>query len=200
MVFHDPVLDRLTAETGPVRARSAEELGRIRLTGGDAGIPTLAQVLALVAGQVALLIEIKDQDGMMGPNVGRLEAATAAALAGYAGPVAVMSFNPHSVARFGELAPQVPRGLTSFAVDNEDAQALPESRRRHLAAIADFDRVGACFISHDWHDLANPRVAELKRCGVPVLAWTIASPAEEAKAREIADNVTFERYQAALPA
>ena len=42
----------------------------------------------------------------MGPTDGRLEAATAAALAGYTGPVAVMSFNPHSVAHMARLAPR----------------------------------------------------------------------------------------------
>ena len=45
MVFHDETLDRLTAERGPVRARSARELGEIRLKGSEDRIPTLAQVL-----------------------------------------------------------------------------------------------------------------------------------------------------------
>ena len=40
------------------------------MTGG--GIPTLAEVLALVDGRVPLLIEVKDQDGQMGPNIGPL--------------------------------------------------------------------------------------------------------------------------------
>ena len=35
MVFHDETLDRLTAETGPVNARTAAELGRIALRGDE---------------------------------------------------------------------------------------------------------------------------------------------------------------------
>ncbi len=200
MVFHDYVLDRLTGERGPVRLKTAAELGAIPLTGGDEGIPTLGEVLELVAGQVPLLIEIKDQDGAMGPNIGPLEEALAEGLEGYQGPVAVMSFNPHAIARLAELAPDIPRGLTTSAFLPEHWGHLPASVREHLAPIPDFDRVGACFISHDARDLASPRVAELKAAGVPVLCWTIRSPEDEAKAREVAVNITFETYPAALPA
>ncbi|WP_370049698.1 MULTISPECIES: glycerophosphodiester phosphodiesterase family protein [Salipiger] len=196
MVFHDYDLDRLTAETGPLRARSAAALGAIPLRNGSKGIPTFAEVLALVAGQVPLLVEIKDQDGAMGPDVGALEAAAAQVLAGYAGPVAVMSFNPHSVAALAELAPDIPRGLTTCAYRGGDAEQLPEARLAGLRAIADFDRTGACFISHDWRDLTAPRVAELRAAGVPVLCWTVRSPEDEAVARAVAHNITFEGYPA----
>ncbi len=205
MVFHDATLDRMTAASGPVRARTAVELGRIALKGGDgAGIPTLTEVLALVAGRVPLLIEIKDQSGRMGPVDEVLERATAAALADYEGPVAVMSFNPHSVAAMARHAPAVARGLTTYAFPPKDvpeAASDPgiEAGRRALAAIEAFDRVGASFISHDHRDLDRSRVAELKARGVPVLTWTIRSPEEEAQARRIADNVTFEHYLPPLP-
>ncbi len=200
MVFHDYSLGRLTGETGPVSARSAADLGRVRLRDSEDGIPTLAEVLTAVDGRVPLLIEIKDQDRGMGPEIGALQVAVADALAGYGGPVAVMSFNPHTVAAFGAVAPDLPRGLTTSGWDHGDALRLPAKRRRHLAAIADFEPVGASFISHDWHDLANPRVAALKARGVPILCWTIRSAAAESKAREIADNITFEGYAAAHPA
>ena len=200
MVFHDYSLDRLTDETGPVAQRSAAELAATPLKGDAEGIPTLAQVLATVDGKVPVLIEIKDQDGAMGPDIGSLQAWVAEALTGYRGPVAVMSFNPHTVAAMAKLAPKVPRGLTTSGWDHGNALQLPAEARAHLAAIEDFDRVGACFISHDWHNLTNPRVAELKAQGVPILCWTIRSAAEESQAREIADNITFEGYAAARPA
>ena len=200
MVFHDYALDRLTGETGPVAQRSAAELGATRLRGAEEGIPTLAEVLEVVDGQVPTLVEIKDQDGAVGPDIGRLHAWVAEALEGFEGPVAVMSFNPHVVAAFGEVAPEVPRGLTTSAWDHGAALQLPAETRAYLATIPDFDRVGASFISHDWRDLANPRVTELKAQGVPILCWTVRSAQEESQAREIADNVTFEGYAAARPA
>lgn len=199
MVFHDDDLGRLTGATGPVRARTAAELGAIRLTDAEDGIPTLAEVLEIVAGRVPLLIEIKDQSGEMGPGMGALPAATAAALAGHGGPVAVMSFNPHAMAAMARLAPKVPRGLVSYAWDDGHAPADP-ARRAHLAAIADYDAVGACFVSHHWRDLDRPRVAELRARGAAILCWTVRSPQDEAQARKVAQNITFEGYAAPFPA
>tara|TARA_R110002012_G_scaffold34997_1_gene100520 strand:+ start:177 stop:944 length:768 start_codon:yes stop_codon:yes gene_type:complete len=200
MVFHDYDLKRLTGQKGPVRQRSAAELGQITLTGGTDTIPTLAQVLEQVAGRVPLLIEIKDQDGAMGASVGALEAATASTLKGYAGPVAVMSFNPHSMIAMAGLAPDIPRGLTTCNYSVTDWPLLPAGTRKRLREIPDYDAARACFISHQASDLSAARVTDLKARGAAVLCWTIRSAAAEAEARRIADNVTFEGYAASLPA
>ncbi|MGC9446138.1 glycerophosphodiester phosphodiesterase family protein [Cereibacter johrii] len=200
MVFHDESLDRLTAETGPLAARTAAELRTIPLRDATDTIPTLAEVLALVAGRVPLLIEIKDQDGALGPAVGALEVATAAALEGYGGPVAVMSFNPHSMAGMARLRPDLPRGLVTSSYDPADWAPVPPETCARLRAIPDYDRVEASFVSHEAPDLDRPRVAELKAQGAAILCWTIRSPEAEARARRVAANVTFEGYSAALPA
>lgn len=73
---------------------------------------------------------------------------------------------------------------------------LDADTRRRLANLEDFDRSGASFISHDKSDLANARVDALKARGVPILCWTVRSPAQEADARRVADNITFEAYEA----
>lgn len=198
MVFHDYDLGRLTGETGSVRLRDARALGAVPLTGGDEGIPTLPEVLHMVNGAVPLLIEIKDQDGSMGPNIGPLEDAVAADLDGYGGPVALMSFNPHAVARMATLCPDIPRGLVTSAYKKED-WVLPDATRDRLRDIPDYGPLGASFISHEAADLARPRVAELKADGAHILCWTIKSPEQEAQARRVAQNVTFEGYLAAMP-
>lgn len=200
MVFHDEDLDRLTHETGPVNARTAAELGRITLKDSSDTIPTLAQVLALIDGKVPLLIELKDQTLVMGPTDGRLEAATAETLSDYRGDVALMSFNPHSIAHLARLAPHLPRGVTTSAYNPEDWAPLPAEVCNRLRAIPDYDATGSSFISHEGRDLARPRVAELKAQGAKILCWTIRSAADEVLARTVADNVTFEGYLAALPA
>lgn len=200
MVFHDEWMERLTEATGFLRDFTAAELGKTLLRDCDEGIPTLAEVLGLVAGHVPLLIEIKDQTEAMAQTDGRLEAAVADQLASYAGPVAVMSFNPHCVAHLARLAPQIPRGLTTSAYKPEDWAPLPAETCARLRGIPDYDPTGSCFISHEAADLTSPRVAELKSQGAAILCWTIKSAAAEAKAREIAQNITFELYPAALPA
>ncbi len=196
MVFHDDMLDRLTGEAGPVRDRTRAELEAIALTDDGGMIPSLEAVLELVAGRVPLLIEIKDQDGAMGPDVGPLEAATCAALQDYRGDVALMSFNPHAVAVCAELAPDIPRGLVTSSYKAMFWPEVPARTRDTLREIPDYDRVGACFISHEAADLDRPRVAELKARGARILTWTIRSSKAEAEARRIVDNVTFEGYLA----
>jgi glycerophosphoryl diester phosphodiesterase len=197
MVFHDYDMKRLTGIAGPIRQNSAEELGATPLLGGDEGIPTLAEILALVAGRVPLLIELKDQQGQMGETCGTLEAATLRALKGYAGDVALMSFNPYMVARMGELAPHLPRGIVGCGFRAKDWPLLREETRARLRALPDAERVGASFISQNWRDLGDPRITELRAQGLGILCWTIRSAEEEAVARKHADNVTFEGY---LPA
>lgn len=200
VVFHDDDLPRLTDATGRVCEHTAAALSQIPLRGGTDTIPTLAQVCALVAGAVPLLVEIKDQDGALGPNVGPLERAVADVLAEYSGPLAVMSFNPHSIAQMAQLAPNLPRGLTTCAFDARDVAGLPAAQRQQLRDIAMFDAVGASFISHHANDLAAAPVAALQARGVPVLCWTIRSPAQEAAARNVAANITFEGYLPPVPA
>lgn len=196
MVFHDYTLARLAEADGPIRQRSAVELAGIGLKHGDEGIPTLPEVLDIVDGQVPLLIEIKDQDGAMGPNVGPLEASVAEALQGYTGDVAVMSFNPHSVTAFGKLVTGIPLGLTTCAFTADDWPLIPAKRREELADIPDFDRLGCSFVSHDRTDLKNPAVTRIKDAGHPICCWTIRTAEQEAEARKIVDNITFELYLA----
>ncbi len=196
MVFHDRTLDRMTRETGAVRARPAAELERIALRGGRDTIPRLARILELIDGRVPLLIELKDQAYADGP--GPLEAATARALADYPGPVAVMSFAPGAVAEFAQAAPDISRGLVTCAFDAAQAPGLSAQERHALRDIAAFDAVGASFISHDARDLDRRRVAQLRAEGWPVLCWTVTSAADEMAARRHADNITFESYLPAL--
>ena len=194
VVFHDYGLDRLTGTKGTVQTTTAFDLGKRGLLGGPSGAPSLAEALEIVNGRVPLVIEIKDQDGAMGPGVGALEAQVARDIGGYRGPVAVMSFNPHSVAAMAELSPNTSRGLVTCAYTAEDWPLLSATRRTELARIPDFDRVEAAFISHHAADLGSPYVAELRTKNVPVLTWTIRDQDAADEALKIASQITFEGY------
>lgn len=200
MVFHDYDLARLTDEKGPIRQRTAAELSSIPLKGGVKGIPTLDSVLETVAGKVPLLIELKDQDGQLGTNIGPLEDATVRALKGYSGPVALMSFNPNSIRYLAEICPGIPRGLVTSAYDPEKWAPVAPRVCDRLREIPDYERAQACFISHEVADLTRERVAQLKSQGAHVLCWTVTSPEAEAEARKVAENITFEQYLPQLPA
>ena len=199
MVFHDYDMTRLTGNSGPIRMQTRDDLIKTVLTGCDETIPTLPEILTLINGRVPVLIEIKDQDGAMGPDVGPLESSVANALQSYVGPAAVMSFNPHAVAALAKATPNTPRGLVSGSFPADAWLLLNERTRSHLRDIPDYDRVGASFISHRFDDLDRRRVADLKAGGAALICWTIRSAADEIEARKLADTVTFEGYAAETP-
>jgi len=193
MVFHDYELSRLTAAKGATRQHSAAELAALDLADGS-GIPTLKEVLEQVSGQVGVLVEIKDKDGTMGDDIGRLEARVAEILNAYQGPVAVMSLNPHAIYHMQRLAPAVARGLTTCRFSAADWPLMPRKRAEELALIPDYDACGASFISHQFKSLDLPSANRIRETGDPVLCWTITSEADEHEARRLADNITFEGY------
>jgi len=197
LVFHDTELDRLTTKSGPVRARSLAELQALPLRGGQDGPPELSEVAAFVAGRVPLLVELKDQSGTFGPESEALAAAVAGALEGRTDNVAVMSFNPHTVQHLARLLPHVPRGLTTM--DFSHKKGLDAAQRAALNEIATFEAVGAAFVSHDHCSLHMSALDRLRARAVPILTWTIRSPAEAAEALKHADNITFEGFEPPRP-
>lgn len=196
VVFHDEWLYRLTGQDGCVTDRTAHELALIRVGAGQNRIETLQDILRLVGGRVPVLIEIKDQSLTLSQTNGLLERAVAAAVLGYAGPVAVMSFNPHAMDHFKQHAPDVSRGLTTCGFAANDWPEVAQGRCAELADIPDFERLDASFISHDVNDLENASVMRIQDLGYPILCWTVKSADQEKQARKICDNVTFEGYLA----
>ena len=97
IVFHDDELDRLTSHTGLIRNKTAEELKKISLIESNNKIPLLKDILDIVGGKTPLLIEIKDQDGALGSNVGILEQEISSLLLTYRGHADVMSFKVNSL-------------------------------------------------------------------------------------------------------
>lgn len=192
-VFHDHALKRMTGENGVFRDWLARDLQNLTLAGTRETVPTLQDILDIIGGRVPLLIEMKDQHGAFGDATGPFEAAVASVVEGYNGPLALMSYNPYSVAAMQTLAPDLPRGLVTDGFMPE-VWSIPEPRLKTLRTIPDYERVGASFISHNHHYLDMPRINELKSGGAIILCWTVRSPEDEATARRIADNVTFEGY------
>jgi glycerophosphoryl diester phosphodiesterase len=196
MVFHDYSLERLTGANGPIAQRTATELSAIRLIGGNEGIPTFDAFLKYVNGRVPILVELKDQDGALGSNLVTLEKAACVLLQDYSGPKAVMSFNPHAIAKCAEYAPGIERGLVTEQFNEQAWPLVPAARREELNHIPDYDRVGASFISHNAKQLSDASVMRLKDQGATILCWTVRSLEIENQARKIADNITFEGYLA----
>lgn len=108
MVFHDYTLARMCGREEKLADLTAAELGALSLGGTPETIPTLAQVLEVVAGRVPLLIELKGESGNTA-----LCPAVAAILDRYMGEWCVESFNPLLLLWFKKHRPHVVRGLLS---------------------------------------------------------------------------------------
>jgi glycerophosphoryl diester phosphodiesterase len=179
MVFHDATLERLTAEQGRVAERSAEELGKITLTGGTDAIPTLRQLLDQVAGQVPLLIEIKSPKDSPG-RISALCLSVRRVLEGYQGAHAIMSFDPRIVGWFARHSPLTVRGLV---VTEEDDKALPGMIRRRLALW----HSRPDFLAYDIRDLPSRFAGGQRKRGLPVLTWTVRTGEYRERAAAHAD-------------
>ena len=180
MVFHDEELGRLSVEQGLVGGRTAADLTRIRLRDSDETIPTLAEVLALIAGRAPLLIEVKTP----GREAGALSRAVSAALKGYTGQVAVMSFNPEVGRWFARHDPERLRGL----VVTEKGKKWRGRLKRQLALW----RSRADFLAYDIRDLPSGFAEAAQRRNLRVLTWTVRTLTERARAAEHADQIIYE--------
>lgn len=177
VVFHDETLDRLTDQHGPVEVLEVEALGSIRLRGTDETIPTLQEILSLIAGRAPLLIEIKSRN----LAYHQLCYHVASALHDYRGPVAVMSFNPRVGHWFARHYPVVLRGL----VVTENGKPSRGRVKRRLARW--WSR--ADFLAYDIRDLPSPSAK-----GLPVLTWTVRSQDDRARAAQHADQIIYEAF------
>ena len=106
MVFHDYTLTRMCGRDVLLSTLSAAELRETPLQDSAHAIPTFREVLALVAGRVPLLIELKGESGNTA-----LVAPVLKLLEDYGGEYCVESFNPLLLRAVKKQAPHVVRGI-----------------------------------------------------------------------------------------
>ncbi len=180
MVFHDLTLDRLTIKTGDVVARTSAELGKIQIGETADRIPTLAEALALVAGRVPIVIELKGHS----ENDTRLVAAVAKVLANYNGNAAIMSFDHWLIRRFQHDAPGIPAGLTAEGTKASDLE-------QHFAMLG----ANLSFVSYNVHHLPNAFIRFCReKLAMPVITWTVRDAETVALTKAHADQMTFEGF------
>ena len=184
VVFHDATLARMTGRAGRIADLVRGDLAELRLSGTGERIPLLAQALHLVAGRVPILVEIKNEG-----QPGALERAVRDLLAGYAGPFAVISFNPFTLGWFRRRAPAAIRGQTSALFRGRGPGRWRKFAHRDflLNVVSRPD-----FLLYEIDGLPRVSVGLLHGLGWPVVAYTVRTEAELAKARAFADNFVFE--------
>jgi glycerophosphoryl diester phosphodiesterase len=178
VVFHDESLERLCGQAGRLATLTPGQLAGFRLLESDETISTLDDVLALIAGQVPVLIEIKSSSW----SHGALCRSVASALTDYHGPAAVMSFSPAAIFWFRCHAAHLPRGL----VMTEHQRKSPVLQ--HLA----FRAVRPDFLAYDIRSLPSRFARRARASGIPILSWTIRDTEARDRARRHADQIIHE--------
>jgi glycerophosphoryl diester phosphodiesterase len=193
VVFHDHTLDRLTGRRGPVRERTATELAGLTIGGSADRIPTLKAFLDRIAGRTPLVIEVKSRFD----NDPRLMHRTIEILSAYEGPVALKSFDPFVVAAVRTTAPAIPRGIVAeSAYEGGEWEKLTREQRRDMANLLHFRATEPDFLSWRVRDLpcAAPFLCRHLK-DLPVMAWTVRSEADRARAALHADQIVFEGFR-----
>lgn len=188
VVFHDDTLARVVGAEGRVDAYTAEELGKMTLSGTADTVPLFSDVLKLVSGKVPLLVEIKED-----PGVSEVSKKTCEILSGYDGDFLIESFNPLSLRNVVKHLPRTPRGILSHRYYAYEAYRKP---LYFLLQCLLFNRIcRPSFVAYDIHHAKSISLRIARAMGAVTFAWTVRSKEEEALAKKHGfDGVIFENY------
>jgi glycerophosphoryl diester phosphodiesterase len=193
MVHHDDVLGRLTDGEGRLDRLSAAELKRVPFRGSSERMMTLGELCDLVGARATLLIELKSRfDGDK-----RLPERVAAVLAGYAGPAAPMSFDPHQMAWLRYHAPRLTRGLVAAKYRPHPYWDLMPAWMRHgMGYLSTAIMARPQFIAYSVADLPALAPYLARRVfRLPLLTWAVRTEAERQRAARFADQMIFEGFR-----
>jgi glycerophosphoryl diester phosphodiesterase len=181
VVIHDENLSRMTGVDKEVSKTPITEVTALRLLESTETVPTLTDVLDAVGGRVPVFVEVKNPGA-----VGALEDAVAETLSKASGPVAVMSFNPLSLARVAEKAPRVPRGQLSGTFEGED---LAWWKKLLLGNWLLNWKSRPDFVAYDLKELPTLGTTLQRWRGRPLVGWTPETPEQYRAAEERVDAV-----------
>ena len=176
VLFHDDTLKRVCGDDRRVIDLTYEELGSMRLSGSDEGIPTLAQLIELAGNKIPLLIELKGED--LNTDLCHVIAPM---LEGLGDMVCVESFNPVLLNKMKKLMPKMPRGqlVTALVAQHHPGNPLKNgalsamllnflSRPDFIAYNKDFPHGAGIFFC--------TRIFRAGRC-----TWTVKDKEEQEK-------------------
>lgn len=191
MVFHDADLMRICGVEGKIWDYTCAQLQEMKLFDTEETIPTLAQALALIDGQVPILVEYKmdkvDTDVCVYSH---------ALLKNYEGPYAIQSFHPFALFWYRQNAKDVPRGILAknFIRENKETgeksdivDFLTTNLMLNVIAYPDF-------VAYDYQDADYFALKLTRLMGAKTSTWTLKDPADYAAVKGEFDLYTFEGF------
>lgn len=183
VVFHDFNLKRMCNVNKKIEDCTYEELLKYNLLDTNYKIPLLSEVLELIDGKVALLIEIKEEKRR------NLDLLLSNMLDNYNGKFAVQSFNPFSIYWFKKHRKNYIRGILSGNFKrNKKMNNFKKILLRNLVLDA---MLKVDFISYDIRALPNKKI-EKKRKNKTIIGWTVNNKKEYDYSKKYCDNLICE--------
>ncbi len=168
IVFHDDTLERTTNGAGPVSEQTLELLRTLDAGCGEK-IPLFQEVLGLIAGKAKVDVELKGPGTAM-PTARLIDRFLAQG--GWSrGHFLVSSFDCQELSVFKRLAPYTAVGI------------LCENTPAGLFSLA--GSLGAYSLNISYNRVTHELVEHIHREGMKVLVWTVDSPDEIARAKEM---------------
>ncbi|WGD56126.1 glycerophosphodiester phosphodiesterase [Bradyrhizobium sp. CB1650] len=192
MVHHDHTLGRLTEATGELIEKTAAELKAVKFKDTSERMMSLADLCAMVAGRVPLVIEVKSHFAGDRKLVKRM----AEVLSSYDGPAVGMSFDPDQVLALRELLPSRPRGIVAQRTYEDDYWAkLTQAQRDSMLYLRHGLRTQPHFVAFKVDHLPAPAPWIARNVfGCALLGWTVRTPEQRTRAGQFADQMIFEGF------
>ena len=193
MVFHDPDLERMCGVSGKIWEYTCAELQAMSLMGTGETIPTFAEVLALIDGQVPVIVEYKldrvDTDVCAAGN---------ALLQEYGGTYCIQCFHPLALIWYRKNAPEVIRGQLSQSFW-EDEKYHGKALYALLSYMIENVATRPDYIAYEFDDADNLSFRLCRAMGAKTAAWTLRSPADYETAKDDFDLFIFDSFPLEAP-
>ena len=189
VVFHDDNLNRMCGLDKPVSALTYQELKKLTLANSEERIPLFTEFLAVIDGEVPLIIELK-----AGGRNAELCRKTWEILQEYEGAYCIESFDPRIVRWFRKNAKKVVRGQLSDQYKN--APTVPPILRFLLKNLLGNFLAKPHFIAYRHNEAAECLNFRLCKNWFHLLtvAWTVREGDDLDAVRKEFDLIIFEHF------
>ena len=174
VLMHDDTVDRTTNLKGPVREKTLAELQAADAGGGER-VPTLDQVLELVAGRLTVMCELKATPGFPDQDQACVDVVVDVIRRHKAESwTAIHSFNAEMVRRGRATETRISAAIITGPVSGSNVDML----------LGGLMKRNAQAISVEHHSVDRELIEKAKRRQVSVWAWTADEPEDWARVIE----------------